>query len=349
MRAMTVIPGRPDSAELTERPEPEPKDGELLVEPLYLGVCGTDREILDGDHGEPPPGERAARARPRAARAREGGGRRADRRARRRDRPPPRPRAVRVLRERRVGHVPERPVHRARHQAARRLRRRARDDRGGLRDPGPDELGTLGVLTEPASILAKAWEQIDRISTRACSVHERVAGHRRRPDRPARRAHGQCSATSRCTCSTARPRASSPRSCKALGAEYHTGDITEVAEAIEPDVVVECTGVAELVAGAMRHTAPGRDRLPDRGGAVAQPQRRHRRAEQRAGARERRGVRLGQRQPAPFRAGGRSASRRRPRLASPADHAHGPARRAGRRRSRRATTTSRSWSSSPER
>ena len=26
---------------------------------------------------------------------------------------------------------------------------------------------------------------------------------------------------------------------------------------MEPDVVVECTGVAELVAGAMQHTAPG--------------------------------------------------------------------------------------------
>src|SRR5215208_6741776 len=56
MRAMTVVPGDPQSAELTELPEPEAKDSELLVEPLYLGVCGTDREILDGLHGEPPPG-----------------------------------------------------------------------------------------------------------------------------------------------------------------------------------------------------------------------------------------------------------------------------------------------------
>jgi glucose 1-dehydrogenase len=57
MRAMTAIPGRPESAELTELPEPEAKEGELLVEPLGIGVCGTDREILDGAHGEPPPGE----------------------------------------------------------------------------------------------------------------------------------------------------------------------------------------------------------------------------------------------------------------------------------------------------
>ena len=68
MRAMTVIPGQPDSAELSELPDPEPKDGELLVEPLYIGVCGTDREIVEGGHGEPPPGHERPRARPRAAR-----------------------------------------------------------------------------------------------------------------------------------------------------------------------------------------------------------------------------------------------------------------------------------------
>jgi glucose 1-dehydrogenase len=30
-----------------------------------------------------------------------------------------------------------------------------------------------------------------------------------------------------------------------------------VAEGLQPDIVVECTGVAELVAAAMQHTAPG--------------------------------------------------------------------------------------------
>ena len=131
MRAMTVIPGEAGSAELTELPDPVPKDGELLVEPLYLGVCGTDREILDGVHGEPPPGhERLVLGHELLGRVKDTG------RARRRHRPPPRPGALRVLREGRVGHVPERRVHGAWHQGARRLRSRARDDRGGLRDPG---------------------------------------------------------------------------------------------------------------------------------------------------------------------------------------------------------------------
>jgi threonine dehydrogenase-like Zn-dependent dehydrogenase len=48
-----------------------------------------------------------------------------------------------------------------------------------------------------------------------------------------------------------------PEAVQALGGRYHTGDVTDVAEEIQPDIVVECTGVAELVAGAMQHTAPG--------------------------------------------------------------------------------------------
>jgi threonine dehydrogenase-like Zn-dependent dehydrogenase len=48
-----------------------------------------------------------------------------------------------------------------------------------------------------------------------------------------------------------------PELVGALGAEYRTGDITEISKELSPDIVLECTGVAELVAGAMQHTAPG--------------------------------------------------------------------------------------------
>ena len=56
VRAITLIPGQPDSAGLTELPNPQPGPGELLVAPLVLGVCGTDREILEGTHGSAPEG-----------------------------------------------------------------------------------------------------------------------------------------------------------------------------------------------------------------------------------------------------------------------------------------------------
>ena len=37
-------------------PDPEPGPGDLLVDGLALGVCGTDREIIGGEYGWAPPG-----------------------------------------------------------------------------------------------------------------------------------------------------------------------------------------------------------------------------------------------------------------------------------------------------
>lgn len=57
MLALTVRPKTTDSAELTEIPEPSPECGSVLVETLAIGVCGTDREIIEGYYGWPPPGQ----------------------------------------------------------------------------------------------------------------------------------------------------------------------------------------------------------------------------------------------------------------------------------------------------
>src|SRR5579871_5237983 len=40
-------------------PDPVPGPGELLVEVLECGVCGTDRDIVAGKYGEAPRGERS--------------------------------------------------------------------------------------------------------------------------------------------------------------------------------------------------------------------------------------------------------------------------------------------------
>jgi threonine dehydrogenase-like Zn-dependent dehydrogenase len=112
------------------------------------------------------------------------------------------------------------------------------------------------VLTEPSSILAKAWEQIDRIATRACNVQERVLITGAGPIGLLAALMGRQRDLEVHVLDQAKEGVK-PEIVKALGAEYHTGDITEIAEQCSPDVVVECTGVAELVAGAMQHTAPG--------------------------------------------------------------------------------------------
>jgi glucose 1-dehydrogenase len=53
---MSVCPGQSGSATTESRPEPTPADGELLVQGLSVGVCGTDREVAGGLRGYAPPG-----------------------------------------------------------------------------------------------------------------------------------------------------------------------------------------------------------------------------------------------------------------------------------------------------
>ena len=70
MRALTVEPGVANSIELADVPPPPPSDGDVLVRALALGICGTDREIIAGDYGGPPPGAAAPDPRARVARPR---------------------------------------------------------------------------------------------------------------------------------------------------------------------------------------------------------------------------------------------------------------------------------------
>jgi len=56
MKAVTVEPGRVGSARLEDVPEPEPREGSVLVEAVAVGVCGTDLEIVEGKYGWSPPG-----------------------------------------------------------------------------------------------------------------------------------------------------------------------------------------------------------------------------------------------------------------------------------------------------
>ena len=51
MRAITVRPGKANSAQLEEVAEPPPFEGAVLVGARSLGVRGTDREIVSGEYG----------------------------------------------------------------------------------------------------------------------------------------------------------------------------------------------------------------------------------------------------------------------------------------------------------
>src|ERR687897_3825224 len=57
LKAITVLPHTSGSASLEDIPEPDPRDGSMLVEAIAVGVCGTDVEIVEGKYGWAPPGK----------------------------------------------------------------------------------------------------------------------------------------------------------------------------------------------------------------------------------------------------------------------------------------------------
>jgi threonine dehydrogenase-like Zn-dependent dehydrogenase len=57
MKALAVSPGVPNSVQMIDVPPPDQTSGALLVRGVATGICGTDLEIIEGGYGEAPPGE----------------------------------------------------------------------------------------------------------------------------------------------------------------------------------------------------------------------------------------------------------------------------------------------------
>ena len=56
MKAIAVIPGKPNTTHMQDAPDPAPGPGEALVRVLRTGLCGTDGEINAGLYGQAPAG-----------------------------------------------------------------------------------------------------------------------------------------------------------------------------------------------------------------------------------------------------------------------------------------------------
>ena len=67
MKAITVEPLQRESARVEDVPEPDPRNGSVLVEAIAVGVCGTDVEIVEGKYRLGAAGTNASRARTRVA------------------------------------------------------------------------------------------------------------------------------------------------------------------------------------------------------------------------------------------------------------------------------------------
>src|ERR1051326_4266539 len=57
MKAIAVLPGKPNSASVHDVPEPPMSDEHVLVQPIRTGLCGTDADIVRGEYGQPPAGD----------------------------------------------------------------------------------------------------------------------------------------------------------------------------------------------------------------------------------------------------------------------------------------------------
>ena len=256
MRAVTVAPGTAGSVQLEEVPEPDLALGSVMVETLAVGICGTDAEIARGDYGWAPPG------RDRLILGHESLGRVVDPGPSGFDvgehvvgivrRPDPMPCPNCAVGEWDMcsnGQYTERGI------------KQVDGFMADLWRIEPDyavridkTLGTLGVLLEPATVVAKAWEQILAIGRRtfwdphtvlvvgagpigllAAMIGRQLGADVHVLDRP-----------------TSGPK---PALIEQLGGTFHTGPITDLD--LHPNVVVECTGVIDLVLQAIAMVSPG--------------------------------------------------------------------------------------------
>ena len=247
MRAVTVVPLKAGSVDLTDLPEPPESDGPVLVRTHGVGVCGTDIEIIDGDYGWAPPGE------PRLAIGHESIGEVLEAPADsglaqgdmvvaivRRPDPLPCPNcAVGEWDMCRNGNYTEWGI--KEHHGYARERYRITSDFVVKVD---GTLGDLGVLLEPTTVVAKAWDHIARIGSRAewspktvlvtgagpIGLLAALIGVQRGLE-----VHVLDQVTD----------GLKPELVAALGATYHHGAIKDTG--VEPDVAIECTGVGQLI------------------------------------------------------------------------------------------------------
>jgi glucose 1-dehydrogenase len=257
MKALTVVPLKAGSAELSEVDEPPESDGPILVETLAVGICGTDIEILSGAYGWPPPG------RERLVLGHESLGRVIEAPAgapvaqgdlvvgivRRPDPVPCANCAVLEWDFCRNGQYTERGI--KEHDGYLSERYRITPDFVVKVDA---TLGILGVLLEPTSVVAKAWEEVDRVGGRAhwdpksvlitgagpIGLLAALLGVQRGLD-----VHVIDQMTD----------GVKPDLVHDLGATYHHGAVADAVP--DPDVIIECTGVASLVFDAMSHVGTG--------------------------------------------------------------------------------------------
>lgn len=251
MKAITIVPGKPNSVTVQDVPEPPASDGSVLVRALELGICGTDFELISAEYGWPPRGSDHL-----------------------------------ILGHESLGLVEEAPDNSAfkkgdlvvgivRHpdpvpciacavdewDMCRNMKytERGIKEINGFgselwrSDPAfmvklDPKLSDRGVLMEPATILAKAWDHISRIGERALWKPKTVLVTGAGPVGLLAALIGaqrglEVHVLDRVTSGP------KPQLVHDLGGTYHTGSLDKLGFC--PDVIIECTGVASVIVEAI--------------------------------------------------------------------------------------------------
>jgi threonine dehydrogenase-like Zn-dependent dehydrogenase len=247
MKAITVEPMKPGSARWEDVPEPDAREGVVLVEAVAVGVCGTDVEIVEGKYGWAPPGQsRLVLGHESLGRVVDPGTAGALKKGDlvvgivRRPDPVPCPNcAVGEWDMCRNGQYTERGIKEIHGFMSQRWR--IEPEYAIKIDPG---LGILGVLLEPTTVIAKALEQVAVIGRRSFWEPRTLlvtgAGPIGLLAALGARAYGlEVHVLDR---AISGPK---PELVRALGATYHSGSVKDVG--FQPDAIVECTGVGQVI------------------------------------------------------------------------------------------------------
>lgn len=257
MRALTVRPGVSGSVAVREVPDAVAAPDELLVQGLAIGVCGTDREIVAGQYGWAPAQRpwlvlgHESLGRVRWTPAGSGFA--------------PGDLVTGVVR--RPDPVPCGACRRGEFDMCRNGRYTecgikeldgygselwAVDPRYAVRlEP---ELEHVGALMEPTTVVAKAWEQVERVGERSWFEPERVLVTGAGPIGLLAALLGAQRGLDVHVLDrvTGGPK---PDAVAALGATYHSDPAATVAAKLNPDVIIEATGAGAVVFDVMAHTA----------------------------------------------------------------------------------------------
>jgi len=257
MKAITVEPKKPGTAQVEDIPEPDPRNGSVLVECIAVGVCGTDVEIVEGKYGWAPPGKtRLVLGHESLGRVLDPGPASGLKKGDlvvgivRRPDPVPCPNcAVGEWDMCSNGQYTERGIKQIDGYMSERWR--IEPEYAIKVDP---TLGILGVLLEPTTVVAKAWETVRLIGQRSFWEPRRAlitgAGPIGLLAALIGVQHGlDIHVLARVTSGP------KPDLVKALGATYHSTNVESLG--FEPEIIIECTGVGSVIGESIQKVGAG--------------------------------------------------------------------------------------------